>query len=77
MIRVKTLWPHRVGGVTFLTRDGGRWRFNRERTASIGEGNIQRRLKDDWIGPGRERRITWWRVKLANRRRDDRAARRT
>lgn len=73
MIRVRTLWPHRIGGLTFWSPDAGRWRFI-GRNYSIGEGSKLARMSDDWMGPGRERRITWWREKMRNRRRDDRAA---
>jgi hypothetical protein len=78
MIRTRTLWPNRVGGLTFWSRDTGYWRRSNSNGGHTwkGEGSTPARRGQDWpVGPGRELRIAWWRVKLARRRSDDRAAR--
>lgn len=69
MIRVRTRWPHRVGGLTFWSPAMGYWRFNIARTSSIGEGSRMRKIGDHWMGPGRDRHITWWREKMDRGRR--------
>ena len=74
MIRARTRWPHRIGGLTFYSREAGFWRRNLAGNCWAGEGALRGRISDDWGGPGYDRRITWWRNKLARRMADDRAA---
>jgi hypothetical protein len=63
MIRVRTLWPHRVGGLTYWSPDAGYWRVNAARTKWCREGRRRSRRGDYWLhGPGRECQITWWRA---------------
>lgn len=77
MIRCRTLWPDRVGGVAFKYPNGGHWRVNAARTHWRSEGIAKAARGSCWpAGPGRERRISWWRMRLRLQRAVDRAIRR-
>jgi hypothetical protein len=73
MIRARTLWPRDIGGFTFRCPNGMHWRRNAAGNGWASEGTVPTTVGQDWpVGPARERRISWWRKRLAARRAIDR-----
>ena len=75
MVRVRTLWPHHVGGITLWSPKHGHWRVSNGGKHWHGEGVRPGKMGEDWAAsPARTRWISWWRKnRLAARRDIDRA----